>query len=92
MISSDDDDIIFELYKLSSVVLPEKNTWSIEEISKRLLIELKLTKEIEILDRLKKILKTLEDKQAVIFVKGFEAFNLVEPKLLDLVNPSKIGK
>lgn len=73
-------------------MLPEQNTWFIEEISKRLLIELKLTKEVEIVDRLKKILKTLEENQAVIFVKGFEAFNLVEPKLLYLVNPSKLGK
>ena len=52
--SSEDDDIIFELYKLSFVILPEQNIWSIKEISKRLIIELKLTKEAEIVKRLKK--------------------------------------
>jgi hypothetical protein len=87
-----DNDIIFELYKLCSAVLPEKTTWSINEIAVHLSSNLKLTSKTEFVDRLKQILKELEQKQAVIFVDGFEAFNLVEPKLLELVNDSKFGK
>ena len=34
--SNDDSDIIFQLYKLSSVILPEKNTRSLDEIYKHL--------------------------------------------------------
>lgn len=33
MNSQEEEDVIFELYKLRSTVLPEKNTWSIDEIS-----------------------------------------------------------
>ena len=88
-----DNDIIFELYKLCSAVLPEKTTWSINEIAVHISSNLKLTSKTELVDnRLKQILKELEQKQAVIFVDGFEAFNLVEPKLLELVNDSKFGK
>ena len=34
--SNDDSDIIFQSYKLSSVILPEKNTRSLDEIYKHL--------------------------------------------------------
>jgi hypothetical protein len=90
----EDDEIIYELYKLSSVVLPEKNTWSIDEISLHLsTTESNIPKKTEItVFRLKNILKKLEGKQAVIFVNGFKAFSLVEPKLLELVNVSKSRK
>ena len=92
-ISEKDHDVIFELYKLCSAVLPEKNTWSIDEISQRLFIESESSKNTKISkDRLKEILKELEQKQAVIFVNGFEVVNLVEPKLLELANASKAKK
>ncbi|CAN5888952.1 hypothetical protein BH23THE1_BH23THE1_24590 [soil metagenome] len=58
----------------------------------RFIIESEITDKSEIVDRLKEILKELEPKQAIIFVNGFEAFNLVEPKLLELVNVSKSNK
>ena len=86
------NDIIFELYKLCSAVLPEKTTWSIDEIAVHLSSNLELTTKKELADKLKQILKELEQKQAVIFVNGFEAFNLVEPKLLELVNDLKSSK
>ena len=87
-----DSDIIFELYKLCSAVLPEKTTWSIDEIAVHLSSNLELTTKKELVDNLKQILKELEQKQAVIFVNGFEAFNLVEQKLLELVNDLKSSK
>ena len=89
--SKEDNDVIFELYKLSSVTLPEKNTWSIEEISTHISTNLKLTR-MELLEKIKKILKDLEDKHAIIFVNEFEAINLVEPKLRELVDTSTGGK
>jgi hypothetical protein len=92
MISNQDLDIIFELYKLSSVVIPEKNTWSLDELLERFIIESETTDKSEIVDRLKQILNELEQKQAIIYVNGFQAFNLVEPKLLELVNVSKSNK
>ncbi len=92
MISNQDLDVIFELCKLSSVVIPEKNTWSLDELLERFIIESEITDKSEIVDRLKEILKELEQKKAIIFVNGFQAFNLVEPKLLELVNVSKSNK
>jgi hypothetical protein len=89
MININNDDIIYELFKLSSVVLPEKNTWSLNEILERLIIDSEVTNKIEMSARLKKILKDLEEKQAVVFVNEFEAISLVEPKLQELVNLSK---
>jgi len=87
-----DNDVISELYKLCSVVLPEKTTWSMNEIAVHISTNLKLTNKTELVYRLKEILKELEQEQAVIFVDGFEAFNLVEPKLLELANVSKSTK
>lgn len=89
--SSEENDTIFELYKLSSVVLPEKGAWSIDDISAHLYPNSKLQK-IEIGDRLKVILKKLEEKQAVIFINEFESFKLVKSKLLELVDVSKLNK
>ena len=92
-IGLNDDDIIYELYKLSSVVLPEKNTWSIDEVVSHLAADgSSLEKTRIVTGQLKNILKNLEEKQAIIFVNGFEAFNLVEPKLLELVNDIKSSK
>ncbi len=89
--SSEENDTIFELYKLSSVVLPEKGTWSIDDIFAHLYPNSKLQK-TEIVDRLKVILKKLEEKQAIIFINGFESFKLVTPKLLELMDVSKLNK
>ena len=88
-----DDDIVYELYKLSSVVLPEKNTWSMDEVLSHLDADgSRLKKTRIVIGQLKNILKRLEEKQAVIFVNGFDAFNLVEPKLQELVNDFKSSK
>jgi hypothetical protein len=89
--SSEENDTIFELYKLSSVVLPEKGTWSIDDIFAHLHPNSKLQK-TETIDRLKVILKKLEEKQAIIFINGFESFKLVTPKLLELMDVSKLNK
>jgi len=50
--SNDDSDIIFQLYKLSSVILPEKNTRSLDEIYKYLYPQSNLQKP-DLLSRLK---------------------------------------
>ncbi len=89
--NDDDHDTIFDLYKLSSSVFPEKNTWSIDEIYEHLYPKSKLH-DTEIVEKLKKTLKKLEEKQAIIFINGFEALNLVEPKLLEFVSVSKSSK
>ena len=89
--SSEENDTIFELYKLSSVVLPEKGTWSIDDIFAHLYPNSILQK-TEIVDRLKVILKKLEEKQAIIFINGFESFKLATPKLLELMDVSKLNK
>lgn len=89
--SSEENDTIFELYKLSSVILPEKGTWSIDDISAHLYPNTKLQK-TEIGDKLKVILKILEEKQAIIFINGFESFKLVKSELLELVDVSKLNK
>jgi hypothetical protein len=89
--SSEENDTIFELYKLSSVVLPEKGTWSIDDISAHLYPNFNLQKTVKV-DRLKVILEKLEEKQAIIFINGFESFKLVTPKLLELMDVSKLNK
>ena len=86
--NSQDEDIIFELYKLSSTVLPEKNTWSIDEISAHISSKFKLS-QTELVEKLKVVLNKLKERQAVIFVNGYKAINLVEPKLLELVSNSR---
>jgi hypothetical protein len=86
--SNDDSDIIFQLYKLSSVILPEKNTRSLDEICEHLYPQSNL-QEPDLLSRLKMTLRKLEEKQAVIFVDGFNSISLVEPKLSELVDVSK---
>jgi hypothetical protein len=79
------NNIIYELHKLCSVVLPEKVTWSIDEIYNQLNRDDKNEKQ-QIIETLKKNLKSLEEKEAIIFVDGFNSINLVEPKLLELID------
>jgi hypothetical protein len=86
--SNDDSDIIFQLYKLSSVILPEKNTRSLDEIYKHLYPQSNFQKS-DAMHRLKMTLRKLEEKQAVIFVDGFNSISLVEPKLSELVDVYK---
>jgi hypothetical protein len=86
-----DSDIIFQLYKLSSVILPEKKTRSLEEIYKHLYPQSSLH-QADLLSRLKMTLKKLEEKQAVIFVNGFTSISLVEPKLAELVDVSNANQ
>lgn len=80
----DDNQIIYELFKISSVILPEKNDWSLDDVLNRLSTTLESTNRAELGERIRKVLKDLEQKQAVIFVNGYDAFNLVEPKLAEL--------
>jgi hypothetical protein len=86
--SNDDSDIIFQLHKLSSVILPERNTRSLDEIYKHLYPQSNLQKS-DAMHRLKMTLRKLEEKQAVIFVDGFNSISLVEPKLSELVDVYK---
>ena len=79
-----DNDIIYELHKLCSVIFPEKANWSIDEIYNQLYHGSGHEKQ-ETLETLKKNLKILEEKEAVTFVDGFNSINLVEPKLSELV-------
>ena len=90
--SNDESDIIFEIYKLSSSIIPEKNTWSLDEISTHITNNESLLSKPELMDRLRGILKELEGKQAVIFINGFESINLDEPKLFEIVNVSNKSK
>jgi hypothetical protein len=71
--------------------LPEKNTRSLDEIYEHLYPQSNLHKP-DLLNRLKVTLKKLEEKQAVIFVDGFNSISLVEPKLAELVDVSKSSK
>jgi hypothetical protein len=68
--------------------LPEKNTRSLDEIYKHLYPQSNFQKS-DAMHRLKMTLRKLEEKQAVIFVDGFNSISLVEPKLLELVDVSK---
>jgi hypothetical protein len=86
--SNDDSDIIFQLHKLSSVILPERNTRSLDEIYKHLYPQSNFQKS-DAMHRLKMTLRKLEEKQAVIFVDGFNSISLVEPKLSELVDVYK---
>ncbi len=78
------DSLVYKLQKLCSSVLPEKSTWSIDEIYNKLYGDSKYEKQ-KTLENLEEGLKRLEEKGAVIFVNDFESISLVEPKLLELV-------
>ncbi|MDQ4073373.1 MAG: hypothetical protein M3162_03610 [Thermoproteota archaeon] len=69
---------------MCSSVLPEKSTWSIDEIYNKLYGDSENEKQ-KTLENLKAGLKRLEEKGAVIFVNDFESISLVEPKLFELV-------
>jgi hypothetical protein len=86
--SNEEVDIVFQLYKLSSTILPENNSRSIDEIFKYLYPNSNLRKS-ELFDRLKETLKKLEEKQAIILMDGFKSISLIEPKLSELVYVSK---
>ena len=84
---SNNNDIVFELYKLCTVTLPEKNTWSIDEIYDHIFSKSQLQK-TETIDELKETLKMLEEKGAIIFADSFNSINLVAPKLSELFDSS----
>jgi hypothetical protein len=87
-----DNDIVYELHKLCSVIFPEKANWSIDEIYNQLFRDSEYEKQ-ETLEILKRNLESLEEKEAVVFVDGFNSINLVEPKLSELVeNPRQKDK
>jgi hypothetical protein len=79
------NNFIYELHRLCLVILPEKVTWSIDEIYNQLYRDDKNEKQ-QTIKTLKKNLKILEEKEAVIFVDGFNSINIVEPKLLELID------
>jgi hypothetical protein len=81
------DNLIFRLQKLCSAVLPEKSTWSLDEIYNKLYGG--SNERLKTLEDLKTDLKKLEEKGAVIFVDDFESISLVEPKLLELLGMHK---
>ena len=74
------NNIAYELYKLCSVKMPEKTTWSIDELYDHLCTHSSEEKSIT-LQGLKDELKGMEEKGAVIFVDGFNSINLIAPKL-----------
>ena len=67
-----DNNIVYELHKLCSVILPEKANWSIDEIYNQLFRDSGYEKQ-ETLETLKKNFKSLDEKEAVIFVDGFNS-------------------
>ncbi len=78
------DSLVYRLQKLCSSVLPEKSTWSIDEIYNKVYGDSEYEKQ-KTLENLKEDLKILEEKGAVIFVNDFESISLIEPKLFELM-------
>jgi hypothetical protein len=87
------DNVVFELYKLCEVVLPEKDTWSIEEIFKHLYPNSQLQKTGKTFEELKEILIELSERQIIILVdKGYDRFKLLKQKLSAMVtSQTKLG-
>ncbi len=83
MSSPNKNNIAYELYKLCSVKMPEKTTWSIDELYDHLCTHSSEEKSIT-LQGLKDELKGMEEKGAVILVDGYNSINLVGPKLSEL--------
>ena len=77
------NNIAYELYKLCAVEMPEKATWSIDELYKHVSNPSSEEKSFT-LEGLRNELKSLEEKGAVILVDGYNSINLVEPKLSEL--------
>jgi hypothetical protein len=84
MIASEQD-IIYELHKLSSSILPEKADWSIEELY-NLIFKNTEPKKPEELEKLNDVLKNLEQKQGVVLKDGFNSIDLIESKLAELID------
>jgi hypothetical protein len=78
------NDIIQELYKLCTMVLPEKTTWSIDEIHTRIYSNKSVDKS-QSFQTLKQELTRLEDKGAVVLVDEYQSITLVAPKLSELL-------
>jgi hypothetical protein len=83
--SANEQDIIYELYKLASVILPEKSDWSIDDLYNHIYKNSE-SKKSEDLQKLKDILKNLEQKQGVVFKDGFNSIDLIESKLRELTD------
>lgn len=88
-------DILYELHKLCEVVLPEKPDWSLDEIYDNIYRQNDFNnnnndkfKENEYKEILKKKLLELEKQDALIFINGFDSFNIIRPKLLDIISNS----
>jgi hypothetical protein len=78
------NDIIQELYKLCTSVLPEKATWSIDEIHTHIYSNKSVDKS-QSFQTLKDELKRLEVKGAVVLVDEYRSIKLVAPKLSELL-------
>ena len=87
--SNDDSDIIFQLQNYVLSYCQKKTLDSLDEIYKHLYPHIKLDKNQISMRRLKMTLRKLEEKQAVIFVDGFNSVSSVERKLSELVDVSK---
>jgi hypothetical protein len=86
-IKKNKDEIVSDLYKLCTVVLPEKSIWSLDELYTSIYNETESDAALPVrMEELKQVLRDLEQKQAVIFVDGFKSINLVRPQLEGLVN------
>ena len=77
------NNIAYELYKLCSVKMPEKTTWSIDELYAHVFTH-PSEKNLITLQGFKDELKGMEEKGAVILVEGFNSINLIAPKLSEL--------
>lgn len=84
MDSNNNNDIIQELHKLCMVVLPEKATWSIDEIHTHIYSNKSVNKS-QSFQTLKNELKRLEEKGAIILVDEYRSIKLVPPKLSEML-------
>ena len=73
-----------ELHKLCMVVLPEKSTWSIDEIHTNIYSNKSVDKS-QSFQTLKNELKRLEVKGAVVLVDEYRSIKLVAPKISELL-------
>lgn len=78
-------DIIYELYKLSSTILPEKADWSINDLFNHSFRD-SSSKRPEEFQKLKEVLKDLEKKHAVVFKDDFNSIDPIESKLRELMD------
>lgn len=76
--------IVYELYKVASVILPEKADWSIDDLCNQV-FKNNESKKVEDVNKLKELLKKLE-KNAVVFKDGYNSIDLVESELASLID------